>query len=294
MVDPQLISEQAPAKINLYLHVGGLRPDGLHDLASLFVFVDAGDVITVEPRSRELSFDITGPFSNALSEFDPQSNLVMQAAHTLRKAFSIDCGAHLILDKRLPIASGIGGGSADAAAAIRALVRLWEIRASIEQLESLAFSLGADVPACLTGSSVFVSGAGEKVVRANTLPPLWVAVVNPLVATPTGPVFRSFDRANLNPDPPVLKKRVGLSGVHAVEEFMAQTKNDLQPIAVVMQPVIADTLDCLGSEPGCISVRMSGSGASVFGLFTSLEAARRAARVCVSKGWWAIAAPILR
>lgn len=286
-----MIEEIAPAKINLYLHVGRLRRDGLHDLSSLFVFADDGDRIRVEP-ARDLRLAIGGPFAAELARHPVEDNLVLKAARALKRAASVSEGASIVLDKRLPIASGIGGGSADAAAALRALGRLWRTRISPADLRSLAFSLGADVPACLEGRPVYVSGAGEQLAPGPLLPPLWTALVNPRVLMPTGPVFRGFDRANPAPATPSAPKERLIIGYCGLKGWLGRTRNDLQPVAVAREREVASAVRFLSDRPGCLVARMSGSGATVFGLFSSGEAAKRAARIAAGRGWWAMSARI--
>jgi len=287
-----MIQETAPAKINLYLHVGGLRLDRLHELRSLFFFADCGDVITVEP-AHDLSLAITGPFAGALLRESAEENLVMRAARVLRDATGVAGGARLTLDKRLPIASGVGGGSADAAATLRALTKLWAISISPDRLRALSFSLGADVPACLVRAPILVSGAGERVEPAPRLPPLAVCLVNSGVAMPTGRVFRAFDQKNPEPAPPLsppLAGRIGLDGLRAL---IASTRNDLEPIAIGIEPGLAGVIEKLSRAPGAMPARMSGSGATVFSLFGSRVAAARAARAMRSEGWWAADADVI-
>ncbi len=285
-----MICEVAPAKINLYLHVGGLRPDRLHALESLFVFAGAGDVVTAV-KDEELSLEIVGPFASALAREPVENNLVLRAARLLKAAAGVKSGARLVLDKRLPIASGIGGGSADAAAAFRALIRLWDLDLHGSGLKRLAFSLGADIPACLDGRPVQVSGAGEIISPGPVLPPLWVCLANPNVPMPTGPVFRAFDQLNPNPPPPRRPPGDG-AGYRKVTGLMENTRNDLQPIAIGRQSVIQNAIERLAFRPGALAARMSGSGATVFGLFSSSAAARRAEQEMSGKGWWSMSAGI--
>lgn len=284
-----MIEEIAPAKINLFLHVGPVREDGLHEIASLFVFADDGDRISVS-LARDLSLKITGPFAEALAPFPIESNLVWRAADALRAEGRVSDGAEITLDKRLPIASGIGGGSADAAAALRALVRLWKLDIGEAALRRIAFSLGADVPACLALRPVYVTGAGEKVEAGPRLPPVWIALVNPRVETPTGPIFRAFDAANPNPAKPLLDARKAIADYTGLAAYLGPARNDLEPHAVNRQSVIGAARDFLAECPGCLLARMSGSGATVFGLFGSAAAAERASRQAAARGWWAMAA----
>ncbi|MEM1396243.1 MAG: 4-(cytidine 5'-diphospho)-2-C-methyl-D-erythritol kinase, partial [Pseudomonadota bacterium] len=234
--------------MNLYLHVGGLRPDGLHDLASCFVFVDVGDIVTVRPAS-ELSLSIDGPFSDALANDDINQNLILLAARELQQEAGLGNGAEIILDKRLPVAAGIGGGSADAAAAIRALTRLWSLDLSYHALEKLAFRLGADVPACLSSHPCRVGGAGEVISSGSRLPPLWLCLINPGVPTPTGSVFRAFDQANPNPPRPEHVDPTSRS-LPGMVDLMAQSRNDLETAAIEQVPVIQDVLSFLSKRPG--------------------------------------------
>lgn len=285
------ITEVAPAKINLYLHVGPVRRDGLHDLASLFVFATDGDRVAAT-RSRDLSLRIEGPYAAALTRFSVESNLVYRAAVALRRECGVSMGAALTLDKRLPIAAGIGGGSSDAAAALRVLCRLWDVAPPKEILRRLAFSLGADVPACLSARPVYVAGAGERVSTGPVLPPLWVCLVNPKVETPTGPIFRAFDRANPSPPPPGIPTPGRLATIGDVGAFLSTTRNDLEPFAVRRNSVIGAARDFVAGCPGAQLARMSGSGATVFGLFADSISAERAARAASARGWWSLAAPI--
>jgi len=285
-----MIREIAPAKINLYLHVGSLRRDRLHDLESVFVFADGGDALTAE-EATTLTLEVIGPFAGALSREPAENNLVLRAARILKKEFGVNGGARLILDKRLPIASGVGGGSADAAAAMRALVRLWGIDASAQKFRRLAFSLGADVPACLDRAPVRVAGAGEKLSDGPVLPPLWVCLVNPGVAMPTGPVFRDFDASF--PHPPAPRPAFLHSRTYAaVAKLLENSRNDLEAIAIRRQSVIQTVIGRLACRPGIIGARMSGSGATVFGLFTSAAAAARASGEMAGRGWWSMSAAL--
>ncbi|MEK7266154.1 MAG: 4-(cytidine 5'-diphospho)-2-C-methyl-D-erythritol kinase [Pseudomonadota bacterium] len=285
-----MITEIAPAKINLYLHVGAQRRDKLHDLESVFVFADGGDVLTAEAAGT-LTLELTGPFATALRNEPVEKNLVMRAARLLKETFEVRAGARLVLDKRLPIASGIGGGSADAAAALRALVRLWGLRVTGPELRRLAFSLGADVPACLDRAPTHVGGAGEVLSRGPLLPPLWVCLVNPQVPMPTGPVFRDFDAASPRPSAP-LKVSLAGNGYRAVRRLLDNTCNDLEAFAIHRQSVVQTVIGRLASRPGALGARMSGSGATVFGLFTSAVAAARAGRDMAGRGWWSMSAPL--
>ncbi|WP_411819000.1 4-(cytidine 5'-diphospho)-2-C-methyl-D-erythritol kinase [Hyphococcus formosus] len=282
-----MIVETAPAKINLYLHVGGVRPDGLHDLASLFVFTEGGDVIRVTNDSV-LSLEVTGPFAEPLKTTSIEDNLVYRAARRLAEYSGTELGAKITLEKNLPIAAGIGGGSADAAATLRALVKLWRIGISDTSLAQLAFSLGADIPACLFKAPVNVTGAGEILEKGPVLPPLWACLVNPRVQMPTGPIFRAFDRKYPSPPNAELIPIAGTNYTDLTEQ-LAKTRNDLEPFARHLAPVVGEVIDMLDATPGSMAARMSGSGATCFALFNSREGAERAANRAKSFGSWALA-----
>ena len=282
-----MIVETAPAKVNLYLHIGPLRRDRLHDIASLFVFAEDGDVIRAK-AAPELSLDVAGPYADALKGLAPEKNLVWRAAERLAALAGVKTGAAITLEKNLPIAAGVGGGSADAAAALRALRRLWNADVSDAALSALAFSLGADVPACLARAPVNVSGAGEKLAPGPALPPLWICLVNPRVEMPTGPVFRAFDAGTLQPQQPELVT-ARIASYDALTAALRAARNDLEPFAVARAPVVKTVIDTLADAPGALIARMSGSGATCFALFASAPAASRAAALARSCGWWALA-----
>ena len=286
-----MISETAPAKINLYLHVGPRRADGLHDLASLFVFTEEGDRVFAEPAA-DLSLTIEGPFAAALAGADPHENLVMAAARALQSRAGCNKGAKLRLEKNLPVAAGVGGGSADAAAALRALVRLWGVSIADADLRALAFNLGADIPACLERTPRLVEGAGEILLAGPHLPPLTALIVNPGVAMPTGPVFRAFDAAHPSPPPPI-HPPTSLNRAHDVSALMASSRNDLEPAARSLAPdALGAVLDFLSGAQGGLGARMSGSGATCFALFERADNARAAEAAAAEKGWWTLVSPL--
>lgn len=283
-----MIVETASAKINLYLHVGGVRSDGLHDLASLFVFAECGDDICAAP-SDALTLDIKGPFAGALGGAALADNLVYRAAVALRAQAGVRQGARLTLVKNLPVAAGLGGGSADAAATLRALMRLWSVDLSRDELHRLAFALGADVPACLDRAPVHVTGAGERLARADALAPVAVCLVNPMIPLSTGRVFGAFDALPSKPLIPALARRHART-LTGLADLLAETRNDLESPARRLVPAIGSVIDQLNQCHGSLGARMSGSGASVFSLFSSLEAAKRAQRVARMRGWWSASA----
>lgn len=287
-----MIEEIAPAKVNLFLHVGPLRKDGLHDLFSLFVFAEDGDRLRAGPLPADIRLEIKGPFADALSATPPQENLVWKAAVRLRDHAGVNSGAALTLDKRLPIAAGVGGGSADAAAALRALVKLWNVNVTDAALREIAFDLGADVPACLDRRPVLVSGAGERIAEGPSLPPLWLCLVNPLKETPTGPVFKAFDAANPSPPPPDVDVPDGFADHDALKVYLKTTRNDLEAPALEITPEIGDVLTLLRNTPKGFAAAMSGSGATCFALYPDESAAKAAARQAEEKGWWSLAARV--
>lgn len=281
-------TETAPAKINLFLHVGGLREDGLHDLYSLFAFAGLGDIVRVR-RSDSLSLSVEGPFANALAGEAVEDNLIWRAAQALASAAGIAPHAEIVLEKRLPVAAGIGGGSADAAAALRALIRLWDARLAPKALDGLAFRLGADVPACLGFAPVIVEGAGERISPAPAPPPpLHVVLANPRAPTPTGPVFRAFDAAVAERGlPGPLQTPPPVAGADWFD-YLATARNDLEAPAVALEPRVGEVLTRLRAAPECRLARMSGSGATCFALCSdAADAAALARRLAEERpGWW--------
>ncbi|MCI4664677.1 MAG: 4-(cytidine 5'-diphospho)-2-C-methyl-D-erythritol kinase [Neomegalonema sp.] len=267
--------EIAPAKVNLWLHVVGRREDGYHLLDSLTVFPDVGDLIEAEP-SPFLSLTVDGPFAQELGA--GLDNLVLRAADGLAKLNAEKQGASapgaaLRLEKRLPVASGVGGGSADAAAALKVLMRLWRRPVDIAALHKLALSLGADVPACLLGPGpVMLRGIGDEVAAAPPVPSFAVLLVNPGAPVSTPKVFAALERRD-NPAPPAF---TGAASLDELVGFLAQTRNDLEAPARTLAPRIGEALDALNMAAGCHFARMSGSGATCFGLFKTEGAAAQA------------------
>ncbi|MEO1306641.1 MAG: 4-(cytidine 5'-diphospho)-2-C-methyl-D-erythritol kinase [Pseudomonadota bacterium] len=271
----------APAKVNLTLHVVGQRPDGYHLLDSLVAFADIGDRIEVR-AAPGLSLAVDGPFRQGVPT--DGSNLVLKAA----TAMGPGPGAMLTLDKRLPAAAGVGGGSSDAAATLRALSSLWDkpLPAPEEVLR-----LGADVPVCLRARATRMAGIGENLSDGPPLPPIWAVLVNPGVDVPTPAVFARLADKSQEPMPAVLPK---WPTAKAFAEWLARQRNDLQPPAMALQPVIGEVIDALDSQNGCVLARMSGSGATCFGLFEERDQANSAAqRLRLSQGDWWVAATAL-
>jgi len=283
------VGATARAKVNLYLHVVGRRPDGYHLLDSLVVFADVGDRLTAVPAT-ELTLAIDGPFADGLG--DGSDNLVMRAGLALRAALGGDTpGAALRLTKNLPVAAGLGGGSADAAAALRLLSRLWDRQLPPGRLEALALSLGADLPVCLAGGPRLVGGIGEDVVPPPALPPAWLVLANPRLPVATAAVFRERQ----GPFSAAGRWREVLPDAAALAAALAERGNDLAAPARRLAPVIGEVLDELAALPGCLIARVSGSGATCFGLFADAAAATRAAERLAGRRppWWVAAAPML-
>jgi 4-diphosphocytidyl-2-C-methyl-D-erythritol kinase len=257
-----VLRETAFAKLNLALHVRRRREDGYHDLETLFAFANHGDTIEAA-MAEDISLRISGPFRSGLSTTD---NLVIRAAKHLRAHFGVNQGAAIHLDKQLPIASGIGGGSADAAATARLLNRLWNIGASDEELEQLLGPMGADIPACVQSRTVYGEGTGVNLITVadETIKNRPLLLVNPLKPLSTAPVFKAWDgidRGELKVTEPW---KAALAG-----------RNDLQLPAVSLCPEIGDVLNQLSHYDADL-VRMSGSGATCFAIFASAEACNTA------------------
>ncbi len=267
-----LLLESAPAKINLFLRVTGCRPNGYHELDSLVVFAGVHDRIWASPADG-LSLSVSGPFNAALADAD---NLVLRAARAL--AGAAPARAALSLEKNLPVASGIGGGSADAAAALRALAALWGVAVPA----GLAVGLGADVPVCLQPIPRRMRGIGEVLEPAPALPPFGMALVNPGVAVSTADVFRA--RAGGFSPPAALPAAWDNAALLARD--VAALGNDLQAPAVALCPPIGDVLAGLAATRGCLAAQMSGSGATCFGLYQTPSEAAAAAAACARPGWW--------
>ena len=278
----------APAKINLYLHVVGRRSDGYHLLDSLVAFAGIGDTIEAAP-GETLSLSIDGPFAEGLG--DAEDNLVLRAAHALAAAAGRPPAVQIHLTKRLPIASGIGGGSADAAATLIALARLWRLDLDAAALAAIGLALGADVPVCVHGRSAFFAGIGERVTPAPALPPAWLVLANPGIALPTPHVFKARTGGFSEPG-----RFVGAPADAAELACVLKARNnDLTAAAVGLAPVIGTVLAEFEALPGALLARMSGSGATCFALFAEQREAQGAASAVRARRpeWWVAAAPLL-
>lgn len=282
---PQPLATRAPAKINLTLHVLGRRADGYHDLESLVVFAGTGDDLRLEP-ARTLTLEVSGPTAPLAGSH--AENLVMKAARLLAERVDGLKVGTFHLTKRLPVAAGIGGGSSDAAAALRLLGRLNGLPLTHPAVREAARLTGADVPVCLEPGARMMRGAGEDVGPGLSLPRLFAVLVNPRVPVETPAVFKALGlqpgqelSAATHPAPEA-------SSPDALLAVLKQTRNDLEPPARKVQPVIGEVLSLIRNTDGCRLARMSGSGATVFGLYDDCEAAAEAAKQIrrFRPNWW--------
>ena len=276
----------APAKINLFLHVGAPGADGYHPVCSLMVFADAGDRVTLR-EGDALAVKVRGPFAGQLA--GEGDNLVLRAARALlAKARGPQALSAFTLDKRLPVAAGLGGGSSDAGAALRLMREEMTPRLDDAELEAVAAGLGADGAACLWGRPVVAEGRGERLSPAPGLPILEAVLVNPGVSVSTPAVYGAFDAARAFGDvePPPMPE--AFESVEEVAGWLATTRNDLEAAAVALAPEIGDVLATLSDEPEALIARMSGSGATCFALCQSeVEAETLAERIMAMKpDWW--------
>ena len=274
------VTETAHAKVNLFLHVLGRRPDGYHELDSLVVFAAAADALHAESAER-LSLAVNGPYGAALAGAD---NLVLRAARALAEATGTTRGARLTLTKALPVASGIGGGSADAAAALRALDQLWGLGLGADRLAALGAALGADIPVCVRAKPARMGGIGERIADAPGLPQFGLLLANPGPALDTAAVFAARTGAFDTP------ARLPLSwpDAAAMARDLACCRNALEPAALALCPPIAAVLDALRALPGARLARLSGSGATCFALFDDDDDATAAATELrtAQPSWW--------
>jgi len=278
----------ARAKINLFLHITARRDNGYHELDSLAVFADTADRLALVGQAEPgapMALGIDGPFSEGLDA--GSDNLVLRAAAALRDAASLPQTVpnwHMRLTKNLPVASGIGGGSADAAAALRLLADAWDCKGI--DLAPIAAGLGADVPVCLAQTTQRMQGIGERLVTPPRMPRCAMVLVNPGIAVPTPAVFRAWKESQAG-FRPAASLPVSWPDVGALVETLRTTANDLQPPAIALYPVIGDVLQALSASEHCLFARMSGSGATCFGLYASVEEARQVLAGLRARGWWA-------
>ena len=271
----------AKAKVNLFLHITGRRGDGYHLLESLVCFPDCGDVLKVLPSNR-LSLQETGPFSGQMGPW--QDNLILKAAGLLKRKYGVVEGAEIHITKNLPVASGIGGGSSDAATVLHLLVKLWNINISDQELMDLGAELGADLPICLYGNLAMMSGIGEVISPVKAIPSLAMLLVNPGITVSTQAIFGSLGPIVPKIDIPDVE---GLSK-GAFIQMLKGCRNDLQAGAVRVAPSISTVLSKLDGLDTCLLSQMSGSGATCFGLFDTVKQAELAKDILqkTEPGWW--------
>jgi 4-diphosphocytidyl-2-C-methyl-D-erythritol kinase len=284
-------TEAAPAKVNLALHVTGRRADGYHELESLVVFAGVADEL-VARRADTDRLTVTGPFAAAAGSGD--ANLVARAVAAFRERWPgyVRFGLDIELRKNLPVAAGLGGGSADAAAALRLMASLGNEPVAASELGKLALTLGADVPACLASGPCEVRGIGEIVHRLPAFPVCHLVLVNPLVAVVTADVFRRLENRTNPPLPPL---PAPLTRPAQLGLWLGETRNDLEPAAIALVPAIGELIAAMAAIDGCMLARMTGSGGTVFGLFGSAARAHQAAHDlrAAFPTYWVAAAPVL-
>ncbi len=289
------IVEFAPAKINLSLQVTGQRDDGYHLLKSLVVFANIGDQVFLEPSS-DFSLRVTGPFGHCLSGTggdvthnsdvnNHEDNLVIKAGRKLQKFLGVDKGAAITLEKNLPVSSGIGGGSADAAAVIRGLLRLWDIDPDkVNDLNTFALEIGADVPVCLKSSCTWMEGIGELLRIGPQFPSLSCVLVNPGCPVSTPQIFRELSGRFS----PVVSGPDEACSQAELLSYLRAAGNDLAKPAKCLEPLISDCIKALKQQPDCLFSSMSGSGATCFGLYKDRVSAEKAAEEIkkFNNNWW--------
>jgi 4-diphosphocytidyl-2-C-methyl-D-erythritol kinase len=288
------IGIDAPAKVNLFLHITGRRSDGYHELESLVVFVDVADRLTLSV-SNEFGLDVIGPFASAIDGL-ADDNLVLRSAKLVSQyATQPIAPVHFKLVKNIPVAAGVGGGSSDAAAAVRALQEIWDLTLTDEVRSSILLQLGADTPVCHFGATAFVSGIGEIVGAFEITPPIHIVMVNPNAPVPTGPVFRAYAKRGQEFLDPILEEVPG-DELESLIGFLQRCENSLEGAAIENQPVVGRVLGAVSGTRDCLLVRMSGSGGTCFGLYATEGAASDAAKALKSEysEWWVQPGRILK
>lgn len=279
------VSDLARAKINLTLRVHGRRTDGFHELTSLVVFADVADRVEMTPADTS-GFSLSGPFVAALGR---GQNLVEQAAMQFRERFPDTPPVHITLDKQLPVAAGLGGGSADAAAILRLLAHLQGGTVTDDRLDRIAMALGSDIAVCLRSSAAWMTGRGEKVVPIPDFPKLPTILVNPGAALGASEVYAALKAPVLEETEAELPHRFSVSGdTFDLIDALKHSSNDLQAPAIRLAPVINDVVDAIAATKGCQLARMSGSGSTCFGLYASEREAKEASEKIAARfpQWW--------
>lgn len=279
----------APAKVNLSLHVTGRRDDGYHLLDSLVVFTEFGDRLTIA-RGDDASLSLSGPYASCIHDTPADDNLALRAARAMAQHFHQSGGWRVALEKHIPVGAGLGGGSADAGAVIRTLAAQWHRLVDEAAIQLLALSLGADVPACIHSRSLYMRGIGEQITPAPGLPQLALLLVNHGESLATGQVFAALNGERTSPLP--VWQGGGFDDFIA---YLSHCRNDLQEAAIGLCPTVAHVLACLERLPQCRLARMSGSGATCFGIFETLGQAQQAAQQLAQEkpAWWNIATRVI-
>jgi 4-diphosphocytidyl-2-C-methyl-D-erythritol kinase len=271
----------APAKVNLSLRVRAKTDDGYHVLESLVGFADIGDRLHLAASKAPSTVEVSGEFSGALTGMAPQDNLILRAIAALEQARGQALNTHVVLEKNLPVAAGLGGGSADAAAALRGVMQLYGVPRKAPELAEMALSLGADVPVCLASAPAWMTGIGERLTALPDFPAADIILVNPRVRMPTAEVFAALqapqDGQSAQPIPD------GWSDLAALCDFLLAQGNDLQNGAISLAPVIADCVSAL-HHAGAKFAAMSGSGASCFALCEAGQGAHVGAAYRAQRG----------
>jgi 4-diphosphocytidyl-2-C-methyl-D-erythritol kinase len=285
MSETKTLIVSAPAKINLYLTITGRRADGLHLIDSLVAFTTLGDELAITP-GEPLNVTSNGVFAANMPL--PYNNLVYQAAQQLADAAGVSARADIVITKNLPVAAGIGGGSSDAAATLRTLADAWGISAADANLDKIGLSLGSDLPVCILGETSYAGGIGEKLSPGPKLPNAGILLVNPGVALVTSSVYG----ARQGGFSPVNRFDKAPQNAAELAAMLEDRENDLAAPAIRLCPVIRDVLSTLNRTPGCHIGRMTGSGATCFGIFDDLAAAQAAKETITRDGWWVEATEI--
>ena len=281
-------TELAPAKINLALHVTGLRPDGYHAIETLVVFADYADAVSLAPCAEgRMGLTLRGPFAAALADAPPADNLAIRAAIGLAAAAGgkKQSPMRIVLNKRIPVAAGLGGGSADAAAVLRLLNREWKLNLGEDKLAAIGRRLGADVPMCMASRPLIATGIGEIIKPVDGMPAMPIVLAHPGVAVPTASVFSRVGHAERSPLPEMPK---GFRSLLDVIFWLRKARNDLEEPAAAESKHAGAAAKALRADPECLFARMTGSGAAAFGIFTTMDAAERAAARLreAKRGWW--------
>ena len=284
-----MISFLAPAKINLYLHVLNKLDTGYHTLDSLVIFSDFSDQVDVWP-SNQIELEIKGPFATALT--NGSQNIVLRAAKELQAYLGVSFGAKIVLNKKIPVAAGLGGGSSDAAATIKALLKLWRVDFEKRDISVMALELGADVPVCLFSQPSFVGGVGEKIYPILSFPPVHIVLINPRIEVPTGQIFSNYK----GPFNQSARFEIAPKTAEELVRFLKDKgSNDLVKPAIEIAPEIEMALNFLNSDVNCKFANMSGSGATCFGIYLNFFHANEAFKKCKKAypNWWAVSTKLV-